>query len=395
MSDFVEKILMQEQDTDKKFVAAAEFFVNLKGKDKEAAYAAPAKTKKPKQLAIEESKRVVTSGGATPIPLTAAPNRAASSEPGQAKPSSDKKPMKYKKVERVAKLDKPKITRPKKVKKFKPRFKQASAEVALQRLVDARMDKEASAGVAGRGIYDVISQALKGGTKALSNTASAAQNSNKMFREGYNATPGNAFTNAWKNLVSRGPSPEVGFNAGRLANMPGAGVGRAVRDVFRTPDLVKKERLYRTRQADFLKKQRAEKPGGGLHEMVGGTEAQIQANLRNMQKQQAKNLQQFRTGMGARSMTGIPETSSNVLKQMQGQDGSYSMGSIMKGADDLGLFNPATLAAMGLSAKGSIDAARAARAAAQKDKMMKWGLGGAAGLGTLALLKNSGSKQSS
>ncbi len=396
MSDFIEKILEEEQDTDKKFVDAASFFMSLKGKDKEAALASPAKGKKTKQLAAKQSKRVVVQGGGRPVPMKAAPIRKGAPVQGQAQLSDPRKAQNYKQIAQAA----PALKKPKakivKGKKPKVTVKIGSAEAALVRLSEAgELNKQAYVVNVLRGLREVGEQAAKSGAKSIANTASSVKGQSKTFAEGYRAQPGNAFTNAWRNLTSRAAPKAEGFNSGVMANIPFVSTpARKARDLFRNPELVAKENAYRAKQKSWVAKQKRNQTLEGP--LPAGqqrlTDDQIASQLTNMRQNQQKNLDMFRSGMDARALTGVPETQANILKGMRGPDGSYSLGSIMKGADQLGLFNPATIASLGLGVKGSMDAAKAARAAAQKDKMMKWGLGGAAGLGALALLKNSGSK---
>lgn len=396
MSDLMEKLLEDEQNTDEKFVAAAAFFTGLKEPVQEKTKESSRRMAKPKNVKVKKikaesaraTKRIVSNSGASNIKMKAAPTnvRAPSNVRGQATLSGDPRRQNYRQIapqRSLVKVDKPK-------QKARVVVKVSSVETELAKM----MEKEAFIWPALRGAGEVAAKSIGRGGKAVADTTKAVAEGGRQFKAGYGANQqsvlGNFLSNTVGKLTPTAKAPG-GFNSSWASNIPVlSSTGRGVRDLFRNADLVRKERAYRANQKAWLSKQREANTvigPGGKRQVKPLTKEQTQ-NLANMRKTQQKNLDNFRAGMDARTVTGIPETAGNVMSRITGPDGKISIQSVMKGADDLGLFNPATLAAMGLSAKGSIDAARAAKAAAQKDKMLKWGIGGAAGLGALALLKN-------
>jgi len=375
MSDLMEKLLTEEQDTDAKFVAAADFFMKLK--EKEAAATPKArgvKAKKIRTQAAADIKDAVSSGGGQsvamkkPVKVKAIAGQAKATD-GRGMGGFKKFPQKPLPKNQLAKVN---------IKEPKKKVKVVIASALAERLV-----KEAFVLNWLKGTRGVVGQ----GTKAVKETVGAgtkkAVESGKDFKAGFESTPGTVLGNTWKNIKNSfgsGPRMET------ISNVPTTGFGRkvqSVKNIMRNPALIEREKQVAERLAAWQAKN--VKPVGDA-----ATPEAIKAwtaKYNNMVKGQRGKLNTYKAGMDARNVTGLPETTSSVLSKIRNPDGTYTMDSVLKGAENMGLFNPETLMTMGMSGKATMDAARAAKAAAQKDKMLKWGIGGAAGLGGLALLK--------
>tara|TARA_Y100000114_G_scaffold157273_1_gene188686 strand:- start:2039 stop:3211 length:1173 start_codon:yes stop_codon:yes gene_type:complete len=388
MSDIMEKLLKEEQNTDAKFVAAADFFMKLKNKQA-SAKAKNVKAKKIRSQAAADVKGAVSKGGGQSVAMKPRVRIAANpAVKGQAVSGDGRGMGGYKQLKPQAKN-----TQIARVKAAPVKAPKKKVKVVIASALSEQLTKEAKFSLLNmfRGAKQVGQQATaKATTKATDAVKSGVEHS-KDFKAGFTADPSSSISKgiggAFRNLRSRMSGKPVMEKIDGVTT--GGGIGAAyqgAKNIFRPQSLVARER----QTAKAIKDWTAANPKptdpaklqewtSKYNEMIGGQRSRLNA---------------FKSGMDANKVTGFGDTSQSILKQIRGADGKITTDSVLKGAENMGLFNPETLIGLGMSGKATIDAARAARVAAQRDRMMKMGLGGAAGLGAIALLKRPSSNNS-
>ena len=391
MSDMMEKLLKDEQNTDEKFVAAANFFMKLKEKTKEARYAKPAaakpKAKKLKAEAAAGAKSIVRQGGAVPVKMQRAKVTSIKSAPGQANVVEGR--AGYKKIKQDTKVAPVKVNaKPKKTRVVVKIAEMSDAEKKeeLQRLVKQAMFVRTLTGL------------VDAGRAAKGRVVAKASKRTKDFKQGYQSDGRSALGNFAKNtgdtikqtfgIGKPGATTEFFNTVGSTFGAPGLGtVGsqkvKGFKNLFRNSDLVKLEKKLDGKVIAYKNKNM---PVGDA--ATPKAMAKYEKGLAKLEAKNAQRLADFNSGQNMRIGTGLPETQKSVMQAITGPDGKIGVKSVMQGARDLGVLDTAALVNMGLSGKASMDAARAARAATDKSNAMKMGLAGAAGLGGLYLLKN-------
>lgn len=391
MSDMMEKLLNEEQNTDKKFVDAANFFISLKEKTKEARYAKPQASKKPAKLkaeAAQTSKSIVRKGGAVPVKM----NRANIKNTGNAVTGVSSVPTGrslrgYKKL--PAPTQKPVNTtvaaKPNKKAKVVVKVGSASKEDRKQELVLA-LSKEAS-------LFQMGANLAKGVGQAAGKAGKNVGRRSGDFGSGYSSSGNTAIGNFGRNVktgignfLSKGGGTEKWLNAaGAPFSMPGLGTAtvggiKKTKNLFRNADEVALE----TRLAGKLNKYRQTMPAAD----DAAAMAKYKKGLKKLEAKNARRMADFRQGQNLRLGTGLPETQRSIMQAITGANGKITPGSVWSGAKQLGIADTGTLVGLGLSGKRTMDAAKAARAATAKENALKWGAAGAVGIGGLALLKS-------
>ena len=357
MSDMMEKLLREEQDTGGKFLAAADFFMGLKGIEKEARYAKPKtvkvkKIKPQKAVSVKETKSVaVKSRAATKAAITRGGGTNVSLQ-GQASTPARKKKGKYK------------IVAPPKMTKVSHERKK---EILKQAMIVGGL----------KNFGEVIKNTVKGGVGTVDDAA-------KAFSDGYKAPTSSQFGRRVSGLKNR----LAGGDAG-LDTIKGVNVGtkrsktfQGFYDLFKSEAEVKRTQEVAKRLADMRKSMPDRKVDPEAF-------AAFKTRYNKAVADERKRLVNFRKGLDARAMTGGPETVSNIFTRVTGPDGKITPTSVLKGAGDMGLFKTENLLMMGSRGLDSLRSAQAARQAAKRQRMINYGIAGAGGLGTIALLKSS------
>ena len=259
-------------------------------------------------------------------------------------------------------------------------------KVVIASALSERLTKEAKFSLLNlfRGAKQVGQQATAKATTKATDAVKSGVEHTKDFKAGFGADSSTSLSKgisgAWDGLKKRFTGKPImekidGVNTG-------GGIGAAwqgFKNIGRPQALVARERKV----AEKIKSWTAANPKptdpAKLQEWT--------SKYNNMIGGQRSRLNAFKSGMDANKVTGFGDTSQSILKQIRGADGKITTDSVLKGAENMGLFNPETLIGLGMTGKASMDAARAAKAAAQRDRMLKMGLGGAAGITALSLLK--------
>lgn len=396
MSDMLEKIYREEQNTDEKFVAAAKFFMGLKEK---TAVKAPPETKKVrvdnvskkiqsvKAVSRQNTKNLVQKGGGSNIRLNATNNLSQGSAP-QART--------FKKTQ-IATTKAP-ASSPKKL----PAVQKKKVKVVIASALTEHLVKEAyllqSLRMVGQG-----AKAAKGSVQGtVKSGVTKARDAAQSFKEA-------------KEPFMQGVKSDGRTVAGELIRKPFGGmsmspIGRFADKITRAPrrlgrniaDLGRNAQAVRLRKAgtNELKVWDKANPRPGSNSTRGVT---VKPTPEEMAKWTAAReaakakafapLKNFNRGRSTENALGINATTGSVFKAIRGPDGKITGKSVFKGAEDLGLFDPSTLATLGMSGVASVKAAKTARQAAIADRNKKLMIGGGLGLGALALMKsNKGSK---
>lgn len=384
MSDMLEKMYREEQNTDEKFVAAANFFMGLKEK---TAVKAPPKTKKVqvegvkgkmqtvKAVSRQNTKNLVQRGGGSNIRLNATNNISQGSTP---------KARTFKKTN-VATTKAPMVTQKKLPKVEKKKVKIVIAAALAENLVKeayllqslTRLGQGAKAAKEGvKGLASSASTAAKEGVEA----AKAAKD---PFMQGVRSDGqsviGRAIRSPFKSFGNTGVGSWLKSQTPNFRK-----AGRDTADLFRNADGV----ALRVQGSKALKKWQEANPITNF-----ATKAEYTAAREAAKKKAFAPLKNFNKGVATENALGVNATTGSIFKAIRGPDGKITGKSVFKGAEDLGLFDPSTIATLGLGAYGSAKAAKAARQAAIADRNKKLMIGGGLGLGALALMKsNKGSK---
>lgn len=399
MSDMLEKIYREEQNTDEKFVAAADFFMGLKEK---TALKAPPKTKKVRVAKIPEkkvsvnaanrqnTKQLVAKSGGSNIRLNATQNISQGSAP---------KARTFKKTD--ISTSKAQVPNKLKASKLPPVKDKKKVKIVIAKALAENLTKEAYLlqGLRGLGMG---AKAAKDGVKNLANTATtsakegveAVKAAKDPFMQGVKSDGqtviGRALRAPFKSFSMTGPGKFLKEQTPNLRRL-----GRNTADLFRNADAVK---LRRAGTAELKAWDKLNpKPGsystGGISSKATPEELATYTARREAAKKKAfAPLANFEKGLAAENALGANATTQSILKSIRGPDGKITGKSVFKGAEDLGLFDPATLATLGMGAVGSAKAAKAARQAAIADRNKKLMIGGGLGLGALALMSSGGKK---
>lgn len=396
MSDLLEKMYRDEQDTDSKFVAAASFFMGLK--EKTAVAPPPTKKVRVKSLSTDKpspaaatrqnTKRLIAKGSGKSISLTM-PGKISGQSAVRDSRSFKKTTLRATKV--------PTSSTKKLVAVRKPKVKVVIASAMTQHLLKEAYILQGAKALIARG-----ASKSKKVTDSVKNIIKEKKEAVKPFVDGA-STDGKSLLRtkvegAFKNLgkarqYRRGDMGALAMNGLGInkAILKTRRAGRNFADNFRSADRVG----FRRAGSDSFKQWKVNNPPVSKFDDAGAvTDGWKTWNAaRSKAKADAfKNLKSFDSGRAAENALGVNATGQSVLKSIKGADGKISTKSVLKGAEDMGLFDPSTLATLGMGAVQSMKAGKAARAAAQADRNKKLLLGGAAGVGAIALMKNSGKR---
>lgn len=387
MSDLLEKMYREEQDTDEKFVAAAKFFMGLK--EKTAVKAPPPikkvrvkslSTDKPSPAAAtrQNTKRLIAKGSGKSISLTM---------PGKVSGQSAVRDSRSFKKTTIKATGAPAAPTKKLPAVKKPRVKVVIASAMTQHLIKEAYLLQGAKGLLAKGLTKG-----KGGVDGVKTFFKNKKDAAVPFVGGA-TTDGKSLLRskiegALKNFGRQGPKSSIPTSSKFLYRT--RSTMRNIGDNLRNADRVGVRRAGSKSFNDWAKSNPMPAKYGS--EGIDPKYTAWVAARKKAKSESFQGLKSFDSGRAAENALGVNSTGRSVIKSIRGKDGKITTKSVMKGAEDLGLFDPATLTTLGMGAAQSIRAGKAARAAAQKEKMMKWGLGGAAGIGALALVKNSGKK---